>query len=176
MRPPHAPTAVCSARPGARDDSRAKGARKNRNPGAGPEGAEPGLHARSAGEGGCSRASDKPSKVMPRSEPLGDRVNRGRRPPARAKSCRSYCQLTHRPDVDTRPPGRATLPHGMAHDSRNRGNPHCDGRRYRLPGREELLGARLNSRRPLRAAAVHAASDGRPYHRACRRPAHRWAC
>jgi len=47
---------------------------KNRNPGSGPEGAEPGLHARSGG-GGMFARTPQPSKVTPRSQPSVDRVN-----------------------------------------------------------------------------------------------------
>jgi len=46
---------------------------RTENPGAGPEGAAPGLHARRGG-GGCSRALHKTSKVTPRSQPSVDRV------------------------------------------------------------------------------------------------------
>src|SRR5258707_690269 len=48
---------------------------ENRNPGAGPEGAEPGFTREARGSGMFARAR-QPSRVMPRSSPSGGRVNR----------------------------------------------------------------------------------------------------
>jgi hypothetical protein len=119
-----------------------------RNPGAGPEGAEPGLHARRGG-GGLPRALHKLSKITPRSPLAGDRVNRTA--PASAWGC---CGV-----------GRGE-PRAYA-----RRIPKCRAARQVKYHSDNNLTVRLHTiagqcRRRLRAAVARKPSSCRPYHRA----------
>ncbi len=96
------------------------------------------------GREGSSPRGRTTHRTGSRSQRCGSRVNRvaAAHRGGRVVAC---SHLADRPAVDTRVAGRATMPHGMAHDRRNSANLYLDRRRHRVRVRVGvvLLEARL---------------------------------